>query len=228
MAFTLRDVVPWGRSYEEYVAFFGLGEAEPGERILGCGDGPASFNTERTARGGRVVSLDPIYRFPAAAIAARIDEAFEEVLAETERNRGEFVWRHVADAAELARLRRAAMERFLADYRRGAGRYVAGALPALPFRDGAFDLALCSHFLFLYSERFSADFHVRAIAELARVAREARIFPLLELGARPSRHLESVLARLRGAGLECAVERVGYEFQRGGNRMLRVRRAAPG
>jgi len=45
----------------------------------------------------------------------------------------------------------AAMQEFLADYRAGGreGRYMAATLPHLPFADGAFDLALCSHLLFL-------------------------------------------------------------------------------
>ncbi len=103
------------------------------------------------------------------------------------------------------------------------GRYVKGALPSLPFRDKAFDLALCSHFLFLYSEQFSVHFHVRSVQELCRVAQEVRIFPLLELGATKSRHLDSVLSQLETDGYSSSIQTVPYEFQRGGNRMLRVR-----
>ena len=32
---------------------FDLSAADLGRRILGCGDGPASFNAELTAQGGR-------------------------------------------------------------------------------------------------------------------------------------------------------------------------------
>lgn len=52
-------------------------------------------------------------------------------------------------------------------------------LPNLGFGNGVFDLALCSHFLFTYSEQLSIDFHVAAIGEMFCVAGEARIFPLL-------------------------------------------------
>ena len=43
------------------------------------------------------------------------------------------------------------MEAFLADYDEGktAGRYVDAELPALPFPNQSFDVAVCSHFLFL-------------------------------------------------------------------------------
>ena len=61
MGFALEKVVPWGRSYDEYVAMFGLTEVDLKSRILGCGDGPAGFNTELTRRGGHVISIDPIY-----------------------------------------------------------------------------------------------------------------------------------------------------------------------
>ncbi|MCG6943585.1 MAG: hypothetical protein LJE69_20335 [Thiohalocapsa sp.] len=68
----LDDIVPWGRSFDEYRAMFALTDADLGGKILGCGDGPASFNAEATARGARVVSADPIYAFTAADISSRI------------------------------------------------------------------------------------------------------------------------------------------------------------
>ena len=61
--FTLDQVVPWGRSFDEYKRMFALGASDLNGRILGCGDGPASFNAEATRFGHRVISCDPIYRF---------------------------------------------------------------------------------------------------------------------------------------------------------------------
>ena len=117
------------------------------------------------------------------------------------------------------------MRCFLADYPAGRheGRYLAGALPRMPFADGCFDLALCSHFLFLYEDKFDAAFHVQSIVELCRVADEIRIFPLLALDGKKSRHLPVVSAVLERSGYECRVVKVDYEFQRGGNRMLVVK-----
>ena len=62
---------------------------------------------------------------------------------------------------------------------------------------------------------------MRAIEEMCRVAAEARVFPLLEMGLR-SRHVDAVLSALRSAGYTATVERVDYEFQVGGNEMLVV------
>jgi hypothetical protein len=95
MAFRLEEVVPWGRSFEEYTGMFALTTGDLEERILGCADGPASFNAELTKRGGRVVSADPLYRFHREEIRRRIDEVFGKVLEETRKNAHEFVWRTI-------------------------------------------------------------------------------------------------------------------------------------
>ena len=226
--FSLSSVVPWGRSYDEYVRMFALTDADLAGRILGCGDGPASFNADATRRGGRVVSCDPLYQFDAAQIRRRIDETATEVLEQARLNAHEFVWDDsIPDIETLKRVRMTAMTAFLDDYDRGRdeARYVNAGLPSLPFADGAFDLALCSHFLFLYSRQHDAAFHLRSMRELCRVAREVRVFPLLSLGGARSPHLEAVIQALRDQGRAAAVERVPYEFQRGGNEMLTVRQA---
>ena len=88
--------------------------------------------------------------------------------------------------------------------------------------DASFDLAVCSHFLFLYTSQLSADFHVAAVRELARVAREVRIFPLLALGAQPSPYLSVVMDAMRNDGHDASIATVPYEFVRGGNQMMRI------
>src|SRR5688500_10607417 len=92
--FTLSSVVPWGRSYDEYVRMFALTGDLKG-RVLGCGDGPASFSAEATQRGARVVSCDPLYQFDAAQIRQRIDETAAEVIEQARQNAHEFVWNDV-------------------------------------------------------------------------------------------------------------------------------------
>ena len=223
--FTLAGVVPWGRTFDEYRRMFALDDADAARRILGCADGPASFNAGATRRGWRVTSCDPLYRCDAAGIRARIAATFDEVIEQTRRNAGDFVWdAHVPSIEALARLRAGAMEGFLEDFPDGAaaGRYVDAELPALPFADGEFDLAVCSHFLFLYSTQFDADFHVASARELCRVAREARFFPLVALGGAPSPHVDVVADALRRDGFDAAIEPVPYEFSRGANRMMRI------
>jgi hypothetical protein len=227
--FTLSEVVPWGRSFEEYRRMFALTDAELGLRILGCADGPASFNAEATRLGSHVVSCDPLYGCETDQIRERIAATYDRVLDETRRNQHEFVWDTIASVDELGRLRMEAMQRFLDDYEAGRseGRYLSAELPSLPFADGAFELALCSHFLFLYADHLTDDFHRAAVADLCRVAAEVRIFPLLELGGSPSRYVDDVVSHCRAVGLEASIERVPYEFRRGADHMMRVRAGLP-
>ena len=222
--FTLNSIVPWGRSFDEYRRMFALSDGDLRGRILGCADGPASFNAEATVRGHQVVSCDPLYRFSREEIGARIRETADTVIDQTRRNAHEFVWESIGSVEELGRLRLGAMNAFLDDYDAGIreGRYVEAALPTLPFGAGTFDLAVCSHFLFLYSAHVSEDLHVAALHELCRVAREVRIFPLLALAGTRSPHVEGCRSTLEAAGLDVSVVPVGYEFQRGGNEMMRV------
>lgn len=226
MGFTLDKVVPWGRSYEEYVSMFGLSEADLGLRLLGCGDGPAAFNAALTGSGGQIVSLDPIYTFDAGQIRGRISATYETVMTQLRRNRDDFVWDVIPSVEQLGIVRMTAMETFLADFDAGklAGRYIAGELPELPCADGEFDLALSSHFLFLYSDLLSAEFHLAALREMLRVADEVRVFPLVTLANAVSPHLQFVTEQLASLGFFVDIRRVQYEFQRGGNEMLVIRK----
>ena len=225
MRYDLSQILPWGRSFDEYVRMFDLEEKRLAGPILGCADGPASFNAEMNRRGYRVVSCDPIYRFTKQQLKRQIEEACDEIIERTKKNADSFVWSSIKSIDELRQTRMSAMNFFLQDYDQGKkeGRYVDARLPVLPFDDQSFDIALCSHFLFLYSDWLSMDFHQKSIGELCRVADEVRIFPLIDLDLNPSPHIRPIRAALRKSGFTVSVDRVPYEFQRGGNEMLRVK-----
>ena len=222
--FTLDQVVPWGRSFEEYRRMFALSDADLQLKILGCADGPAGFNAEAARRGITVTSIDPLYRLGAGAIRDRIAATYDRMLDQTQRNHQQFLWDTIRSVEDLGRIRMQAMQEFLDDYDSGKdqGRYVDAELPSIAFPDKSFDLAVCSHFLFLYTEQLSEAFHRSAILELCRVAREVRIFPLLALEGRISRYVASMMNDLSGAW-EVSLVTVPYEFQRGGNQMMRIR-----
>src|SRR5262245_2535986 len=135
--FTLDQVVPWGRSFDEYERMFALSDAELRSRILGCADGPAGFNAEASRRGMQVVSCDPLYGWDGCRIRARIAATYDQVLEQTRQNEDAFVWNTIRSVQDLARVRLAAMETFLEDYDSGKaeGRYIVAELPALPFSD---------------------------------------------------------------------------------------------
>ena len=225
MGFTLDKVVPWGRSYEEYVGMFDLSDSDLQLRILGCGDGPAAFNAALTERGGNVVSFDPIYEFDAAQIRSRFSDTYETVMAQMRKNQADYVWNTISSVEELGHVRMSAMNSFLSDFETGkrVGRYIAGELPLLPFDKNKFDIALSSHLLFLYSAHLSAEFHLQALQEMLRVAREVRVFPLLTLDGKPSPHLDLVTEHFSNHGFNVHIKKVSYEFQRGGNEMLLIK-----
>lgn len=219
----LKNIVPWGRNATEYRAMFGLGEEALLGRVLDCGGGPSSFTAEMTRMGKNCLSCDPLYQFSAEEIRAQIAETYTKILTLNRENRDRFVWERYHSPEELGEVRLRAMNLFLEDYEAGrdVGRYVVGELPSLPFPDKSFDLALCSHLLFTYSENLSSDFHVQSVLELARVANEVRIFPILTaFTGDVSPHLPLIMEQALDRGLSAEVRKVDYEFQKGGNQML--------
>ena len=203
---------------------FALSDADLQLRILGCADGPASFNAESTRGGTTVISIDPLYRLDTPTIRDRIAATYDQMLEQAQRNSQQFVWDTIPSVQELGRIRMQTMRAFLDDYDLGKrqGRYVDAELPSIPFPDKSFDLALCSHFLFLYTEHLSEAFHRSAIRELCRVAFEVRIFPLLALDGRVSPYVARIVEDLSDSW-EVSLETVPYEFQRRGNQMMCVR-----
>ena len=223
--FTLDQVVPWGRSFDEYRRMFALTDADLDRRIIDCGGGPASFASEAARRGTHVIACDPLYQWDTSQIRERIAATSANILEQARQNRDEFVWDSIRSVEELGEIRMAAMDAFLDDYETGrnVGRYVNTELPELPFPDRSFDLALSSHFLFLYTTQLGDDFHRRAIRAMCRVATEVRIFPLLALGGQPSALVGLVSDEWSRNGFDVSIEQVPYEFQRGGNQMMRIR-----
>ena len=226
MAFTLETIVPWGRSYDEYVAMFNLTTNELAGKILGVGDGPASFNCEATRQGLRVVSVDPLYQFSMSEIGAQIQETSPKILKQLMENQNDYVWNRFKSPEDVLAYRMTVMRRFLEDYPPGRkqNRYRTASLPCLPFSDSEFDLALCSHLLFTFSRQLSFEFHYQSIVEMCRVAKETRIFPLLALGIGESSQVNAVVTALRQESFDVEFVKVSYEFQKGADMFLRIKK----
>lgn len=223
----LDNVAFYGRTLREYRAFFQLTYADLQQRrILDCGAGCASLNAEGTRAGADIVSVDPLYNRNAAALSAVARHDIAKVLDRAQHASAHFVFRFFRDLDEVAHCRRNALERFLEDYAAGRaqGRYRAAKLPHLPFADHAFDLALCGHFLLLYGYQYGADFHLHSLRELLRVAREVRVYPLLQPNGEPPSFLEALLGQLRDEGITTDLVPLEYEFLRGAHTLLRLHR----
>jgi len=225
MSFKLENIVPWGRLMAEYVKMFDLTPEELKLNILDCAGGPASFNAEMTRQGNKVISGDPIYQFTATEIGQRIQDTCQIIIEGCQVNRDRFVWQNIQSPEHLGEIRMTAMRQFLADFPQGLSdhRYLPDELPVLSFTTNQFDLALCSHLLFTYSDQLSEEFHIASICEMCRVAKEVRIFPLLvNMSGEESFLLKPVISELQHRGYTVEIKQVPYEFQKGGNQMLRV------
>jgi SAM-dependent methyltransferase len=214
------------RSFEEYRAMFALSDADLAGRVLDCPGGGAGFTAVARARGIDAVAVDPVYATPPAELDVRLAGELERGRAWAQAHADRYVWDFHGDPAGHTRVRAAAAREFAADRAAAPGRYVCAALPALPFRDGAFDLVLSSHLLFTYADRLDPAFHRAALLELARVGRgQVRVYPLVDqAGREPPGLLARLVADLAAAGVGAEVRDVGYEFQRGARSMLQLTR----
>lgn len=225
MPFELKNTVPWGRTLEEYRNIFNLTETDLDKQIISFGDGPASFNSEMKKLKKSVTSIDPIYQFGKSDLENHIKETKDVVMEQMRNNQNNFVWTSISNVDELERIRMNAMSVFIEDFEDGLSekRYIHHELPnKLELGDNKFELGLSSHFLVLYS-KLGLEFHIKSISEMLRLCKEIRIFPLLNLNAEKSEVLDDIIEYFENE-YEVEIETVNYEFQKGGNEMMKIKR----
>lgn len=225
MAFMLDGVVPWGRNMEEYKLMFQLDENDMSKKIASFGDGPACFNYEMTKRNGSVTSFDLIYQFSKEDIEKRIEEVRITVMQQMQENMDNYVWKNIRNLNELENIRMSAMKKFLSDYEKGKieGRYVFHELPdRLPYESDYFDIGLSSHFLLMYTS-LGYDFHIAAMTEMLRTCKEIRIFPIVDLDANQTDLAKKVVDYF-GKDYKVEIVKTEYEFQKGDNKLLIIRK----
>lgn len=204
---------------------FNLTKSDLHKRILGVGDGPASFNAEAAKIGVHVTSIDPIYQFSSDEILKRFNEVVDNIIDQVKASPDDWIWSYHKSPEDLRWNRVRAINKFISDYEQGKQekRYQVGELPKLNFQEKEYDIALCSHFLFLYSDHHDYQFHFDAIKEMLRVSQEVRIFPLLTLMLQRSPYLDRITQELQELGYTVSIVKVEYELQKGGNEMLWIR-----
>lgn len=251
MSLNLAKVVFFSRTLEEYERFWMLPiEALPSGPVLDCPSGPTDFVARARQQGLDVVGVDPAYTLPPTelAVLGRQDIA---LTVQAIRAQGDVLAGPEPDA--WGRAKQSALESFLDDFRRhhphhpqADGRYVAAALPDLPFPDRHFALVLSGHLLLCYaavgqgglaSEEagFDLEWHLAALDELARVTRcELRLYPVTRVdrpaggasGEDPSEHqhpyLGALCDRLRCHGFEIALRTPNFDqgFERTGSLLI--------
>jgi hypothetical protein len=192
-----------------------------GGRILDCPAGASPFGAQVRARGGDVVSVDPAYAKPRAELAERIQADLAKLEPWLRANPDQPDWTYLGSPGALLRGFELAVDLFLADYTANGEHYVAAALPALPFPDKHFSLALCSHLLFTYPDFISLEAHLACVHELLRVTSgEVRIFPLVDSASVRYPQLDEVRATLREQGVHTEIRTAACAYNVGGDEML--------
>jgi hypothetical protein len=224
----LDRVVLLGRTLEEYRRYFALDlDSWRGRRVLDVASGVSSFCAEANAAGLDVTACDPIYARTPESLRPQCAADLDLVVAGVS-GKHTYRWDFYRTPEGMRAFRESACRGFLADFAAHPARYVVGQLPALPFADGAFDLALVSYLLFAYERQFDYDFHRRAVLELMRVTRgEARLYPVVSFEAQRSEYIARFPEDPALAHLRFDVVPTDFEFLVNSNFYLRVTHREP-
>lgn len=220
----MRKLVLWGHHIDEYQEMFDLSKANIDSRLLEYGCGPSAINAELHKGREYIVSCDPLFTLDKATLLTKSSLIFEEMVARILKNQDKFDFSYYGGVDKFIARRREGMAAFFDDYETGwtENRYLSLKDYRLSFADFSFDLALSSHYLFADLDDQDVDFHLQVLQELARVAKEVRIFPLIDRHGQPSPFLGPVLLGLQQANYGVEVREVSYHLQPKGNAMLRL------
>ncbi|STX29578.1 SAM-dependent methyltransferase [Legionella beliardensis] len=220
----MSNLVLWGHHVDEYKEMFDLSDDNFTGRLLEYGSGPSAVNAKLTYDQKQCISCDPFFALDKATLMSKTTLIFANMVDDLTKEQDHFNFSVYGNLDGLIQKRRLGMKRFFDDYLLGKQekRYLPLQEINLPFADFYFDLALSSHYLFADLENQDVDFQVKAIKELARVAKEVRIFPLINRDGQPSAFLGPVLLQLQQDNYGIEVKSVIYNLQPKGNAMLRV------
>ena len=217
------DPVAWVYNLEDYLQIFALDEADLNKSILEYPAGIACFNAEMHAKGKSVCSGDDFYD-------VELPEMVKRAEAILQRNR-QYLQNHPqrlnaavdCSVEQVVSQWQKNSECFLDDFQEGKQqqRYQRFYLPKLPFTTHYFDLALCSDLVF-HTRLYPDNQPDEVIMELCRVAREVRIFPLLDEHGDISDQLGPAMLNLQQQNFGVEIKEVPYQLLAGSNAMLRV------
>jgi SAM-dependent methyltransferase len=224
----MRKLVLWGHGIAEYKAMFDLTDENLHSRILEYGCGTSAVNALLYENAPLFVSCDPLFDLPKQQLKAEVSSLFEHRAKQLLAEQSMLDVSAYGSFENLIKERRAGCDVFLSDYDQGSlqERYITELNHQLPFADFTFDFALSSHYLFTefdsHFEMMHIEEHIQIIRELARVANEVRIFPVIDKLGQASPLLGPILLGLSQANYGVEVREVPYSLYTKGNVMLRV------
>ncbi|MHA7841619.1 MAG: methyltransferase domain-containing protein [Gammaproteobacteria bacterium] len=214
----------WSHNLTDYEALFALTEEDKQGTILDCAAGSACFTAQMRQQGKKVIACDPLYAQPFEILQDTVQTMGTHLLQRFRSQIDEDHWQPTITLAELEQKQHDNAAIFLQDYSQGVaeGYYQPHSLPELPFDDYQFDLALCANFLFDAKDYDSLVPYLASIKALARVAREVRIFPLVNEKGELSEHVGPAMAVLQPEGYAMEICEVAYHLQKNANALLRI------
>ncbi|MFG6149240.1 SAM-dependent methyltransferase [Halobacillus sp. B23F22_1] len=218
----LEKIIFIGRTYEEYLDMFSLKEESLiGKKILDCPSGACSFTAVGRSKGIDITAADMAYDHAGEVLEEKGRQDLQHAMEHMEEAKSNYIWSYFQNMEELKKYRQSALENCTQDWKEASDRYVPVVLPELPFKDEEFELVLSAHFLFMYADRLTYEFHLSSLQELVRVAKEeVRLFPVVDLEGRRYKRMEEVIDHLKAQGYTVKEVSVSYEFQKNANSML--------
>lgn len=220
----MRETVLMGHSLADYQRMFGLNDADLHANLLEYCCGVTAVNAELHAQQLSMVSCDPLFSLDKDSLSKRVHSGFEEAVQKLKADSSNYHFKHYGNLEALIEKRREGLTEFFADYDIGKqeSRYLPMSDPHLPFADFTFDFALSAFYLFVTPEQQTVEFQLQTIQELARVAKEVRIFPLADVAGQPSSVLGPVLLGLHQRNFGVEIREVDEHLYKGSHAMLRV------
>ena len=220
----LERIIFIGRTYEEYLAMFGLTEAELQDKtILDCPAGAWSFTALGNQKKLDVTACDIAYYHETSSLENKGKQDLEHAMINLTKARENYLWSYFVDIDDLRTHRLQALTDCVKDMNERPTRYVPVTLPTLPFADDTFDLLLSAHFLFMYADRLDQQFHFATLKELLRVTKEElRIFPLVDLQGQRYEYLDEMIEFLVKNKYQVTEIKVAYQFQKNADSLLKI------
>lgn len=225
MPLELDNILITGRTYTEYMTFFDLDEQMLiGKKVLDCPSGASSFVKTAKEKGIYAQGVDILYENKIEDIYKQGKVSIDKIYEDISWMDG-FNFDFYGSIENHKNHRVEALESFVKDY--NIDNYSFMTLPKLSFNDESFDLLLSSHLLFVYDDRFDYAFHKNTILEMLRVAKEVRIFPLVDFQNKHeqkeqnfSPYVYEILEDLKD--YKCEIVKVDFEFQPRAGYMLKI------
>lgn len=220
----MRRIALWGQHLDEYQDMFALTSEDLTKSFLEYNSGVSAFNYEVKPKSAFCVSCDPWYVLDKNKLREKIELNFDTRLKELQSNLNSLDITRYGSFEKLVEYRRQGIESFFSDFEDGlaTNRYLPSISDELPFPDFKFDFALIANNFFSDLDYQTVEYHIARIKELARVAKDVRIFPLVDANGTPSNLLGPIIMGLYQDNFRVEVKDVAYYLQHRGNAMLRV------